>query len=493
MKNLKIGIIAASCAVAFSANAGAKVSPSQIKTKAGDVFGIARAMGIASKAELKATTSGSGKFTAGFALNNDGVSSAIYPGSTTVNGQTGADEADYSDFDTLFGSGTLEAAANDAGFDYLDGAEIAASSKADLTAANEATRVGWFASLYSSAPTVIGCAMGDRETISDNAHVSRQGLVLGSTYRGEAVYGTATASVGEIAAKEYKVEFSNECKADFWNLGLRLMGGIGYQVSDEIGIYLAGTWAYTFDQKDKKNVLEIGYTFKDDTSATTFRSVSDTADLSRKGVALLPFGYADKAAAKKVSLTVNAKETFGGRVGGIFNPTDNFQVGAYVGMNRYEYSASYKGGSIAYPFPYLSYQESYLKSNSDWKLFIDNKDKDAISFSKYDWNFYGGIEVGMVWGMFGATIGAEYAKISKNDLVAENASSTKTSNSKSNTSDTTTKTISYTSPVSAPTAIASCRVPTNYHMTIPTGYEMTQSVSLEGSALSFFLTLSVVI
>lgn len=501
MKNLKIGILAAAFfALPLCASSAKTLSPSKIKPVAGDIsvrFGVNF---TAISNTIKTSVKGTGTY------NNEMVVAAagrdeVYVGLDWGEPELPVTLANAGYYNQYAGTGGVAAHALDAGHTYIGGQQLAQNVVTAFVGWTEAQRVGWYNNLFNGVPNSVSAIMSDRAAPGAVNNLAVQGVTITDAAKNRMIYATTGANnnalntldnVGHIAAKDYKISYSNDSKFEFWNFGLRLHGGVGYQLTDQFSVFASGSWTYVFekqkktDAKDQKNKSVLNYAFAADTTATQVEAVSGNANFNVTGLALKPFQYktndtaANNNAYQGVTMTVNAKETFAGRVGVCFQPTDNISLQAKVGMQRTDYSVETQGGKVAYPFPFDSYDENYVRANNEWKTFVDLKDVDASKFSKFAWNWTGGLDVGISFGMFTINAGVEYTKYSKADLTVATtkAAAAKTTDAK------TTLTSTYNSPLAAPTTAANCEAPRGFHSIVPASYVTNQTVSFEGSAIS---------
>lgn len=214
---------------------------------------------------------------------------------------------------------------------------------------------------------------------------------------------------------------------DHGSWGIRLQGGIGYNLMDELVAYCMLTYKIEFDQASSGNTQTVSFATQG--KAVNFSAAAGNANLS-SNLVLASFGYNDNNILSDVKVKVKIAETFGIMGGLEWKPVENMSIFANIGAKRYVVDVSYSGGDVAYPGTDTVYTKSFLEKDGKTRRLV-TQDGVTRKWSATEWPLAFGGGVNFVFcGRHNAQIGLEYSTFDVKLGVARDTNGTPTDDKK---------------------------------------------------------------
>lgn len=194
---------------------------------------------------------------------------------------------------------------------------------------------------------------------------------------------------------------------DYSEWGLRLEGGLGFNILGNLTLFVLCSYKFDFKSKDAKTSQDDAVFTQLAEEYTTF----DAADGSTKIKADLlsaSFAYNKNVLASGVKIATKVTETFGVMGGLDWRPWSALSLYVKAGVKRYALEVSYEGGDLAYPGTVGMFSDAFTKENGRYKL-LRAQGKDVRKMTAIAWPIAFGGGVRAVCGMHSFDIGVDYA------------------------------------------------------------------------------------
>ena len=294
------------------------------------------------------------------------------------------------------------------------------------------------------------------------------------------------ANVGMLDEGKYAPKAEHTANMDLNMFGIRGVLEVGYDVSEDVMIFVNAGYMYQFEDKNAKDEKEVSYEVKDD-AETDFTAVNGNATFKKKGLTALPFAWNKGHLTSGLKAKASVKETFS-VVGGLtWKPSDNIGLSAFAGVRRYELAVSWEGGSWAYPGNPNLYVEAFRTESNVSKFLIKNEKKHELT--AINWALvFGGEFLFMINEHHNVTFGISYSSFDS-VLHAEKKSSSDSKNddSKDDSEGDEFVQVAMANPIGAVNASANMAVPTGWHMLDATDVSTKLTGKLEVTDLTFTL------
>jgi len=294
-----------------------------------------------------------------------------------------------------------------------------------------------------------------------------------------------SANVGMLDEGKYAPKAEHTANMDLNMFGIRGVLEVGYDVSEDVMIFVNAGYMYQFEDKNAKDEKEVSYEVKDD-AETDFTAVNGNATFKKKGLTALPFAWNKGHLTSGLKAKASVKETFS-VVGGLtWKPSDNIGLSAFAGVRRYELAVSWEGGSWAYPGNPNLYVEAFRTESNVSKFLIKNEKKHELT--AINWALvFGGEFLFMINEHHNVTFGISYSSFDA-VLHAENKSSSdsNSADSKNDSEGEEFLQVAMANPIGA-VGVANMAIPTGWHMLDATNVSTKLTGKLEVTDLTFTL------
>ena len=224
----------------------------------------------------------------------------------------------------------------------------------------------------------------------------------------------------------------NVTNFDYIGWGMRFEGGLGFNVVDNLALFVLCSYKFDFKNKDAKTSQDDASFAQSVEQAVTFDAAGGTAKLSGD-LLRASFAYNNNELASGVKITAKVTETFGVMGGLDWRPWSALSLYAKVGVKRYAFEVSYEGGDLAYPGTVGMFSEAFTKENGRYNLLVA-QGKDVRKLKAVGWPLAFGGGVRAVYGVHSLDLGVDYASCEQK-LSLENSKTTKSSTKKKDGDD----------------------------------------------------------
>jgi len=198
---------------------------------------------------------------------------------------------------------------------------------------------------------------------------------------------------GVLKDDRYSVSATHTSNLDIGNFGVRLDGGIGYAILDELVIYASGGYCFEIGGDKDKSSSTLNLELKDNDKETEIKAADGTTKITKKGLTNKPFAWNKNKVTKDLKASATVKETVN-IVGGLrWMPADMIELYAFAGVKRYEVEVSYDGGYLAYPGRPELYVEDFRKKDDVHKLLVKNEKTYTLKETAWPFTFGGGLNI----------------------------------------------------------------------------------------------------
>lgn len=213
---------------------------------------------------------------------------------------------------------------------------------------------------------------------------------------------------GVLRDDRYGVSNSQTAHLDTANFAVRLDGGIGFAIMDELVVYVSSGYCFEIGMETDKASMKLNLDLKDDDTETVIKAADGTTKFKKRGLASKPFAWNKHKLTKDIKTSAIVKETVNIFGGLRWMPCHMVELFAYAGVKRYEVAVKYDGGYFAYPGRPELYAEDFRKKDNLHKLLVKNEKTYTFKETVWPFAFGGGINL-VFCGMHHLGFAIEYA------------------------------------------------------------------------------------
>jgi len=293
-------------------------------------------------------------------------------------------------------------------------------------------------------------------------------------------------NIGVIDSAQYNIKAEHTANMDLNMFGIRGVFELGYDLSEDLMLFINAGYMYQFENKDAKNKKALNYEVKDDVE-TAFTAADGNTTFKKKGLKALPFAWNNGHLTSGLKAKASVKETCSILGGFTWKPSNHIGLSAFAGARRYEMAVTWEGGSWAYPGNPNLYVEAFRTESNVSKFLIKNEKKHELTATKWALVF-GGDFMFVINENHNVTLGISYSTFDavlhgKNNSSADSKNYDSTDDAEGDAFFQ----VELDNPIGSVNTSANMAVPTGWHMLDATNVSTKLTGALEVTDLSFTL------